>query len=111
MGQGSVESHKRKENEWWGVLRNEVEWKTSRIVSDETEIKWNKIKYYWIIQVVKDLETEIEVETVRENQEKLKNKYEDVWPWRLFLFLSITNQLILSFIHLFLSNKISEICC
>ena len=60
------------------MLRNEVEWKTSRIVSDETEIKWNKIKYYWIIQVVKDLETEIEVETVRENQEKLKNKYEDV---------------------------------
>lgn len=60
------------------MLRNEVEWKTSRIVSDEIEIKWNKIKYYWIIQVVKDLETEIEVETVRENQEKLKNKYEDV---------------------------------
>ena len=60
------------------MLRNEVEWKTSRIVSDETEIKWNKIKYYWIIQIVKDLETEIEVETVRENQEKLKNKYEDV---------------------------------
>ena len=60
------------------MLRNEVEWKTSRIVSDEIEIKWNKIKYYWIIQVVKDLETGIEVETVRENQEKLKNKYEDV---------------------------------
>ena len=60
------------------MLRNEVEWKTSRIVSDEIEIKWNKIKYYWIIQIVKDLETEIEVETVRENQEKLKNKYEDV---------------------------------
>ena len=39
MGQGGVESHKRKENELWGVLRNEVEWKTSKIVSDEIEIK------------------------------------------------------------------------
>ena len=56
------------------MLRNEVEWKTSRIVSDETEIKWNKIKYYWIIQIVKDLETEIEGEIVRENQEIIEEQ-------------------------------------